>query len=130
MKWSFETVLYLMIMTFMSVALILDHGDAKNATYIEIAATEAALKVPPQGYITPQIKQEIKDFLAGTRGMDPVLVQIDGTNDIALRKVRGQGNDTITLTIKYPRKYYIFFDGMKNSLYTAKRTIKTEYTGR
>lgn len=117
-------------MTFMSVSLILDHGDAKNATYIEIAATEAALKVPPKGYITPEIKQDIKDFLHGTRGMDPTQIEIDGTNDITMRKLRGQGNDTITLTIKYPRKYYIFFGGVKNSMYTAKRTIKSEFTGR
>lgn len=127
MSFTFKMILYLLITTFMMIALILNHADSKNAMYIEMEASEAILKAPPAGYITNALQQKIKDNLVAVRGMNASAITIEGDVNITQRKVIGQVNEDILLKIKYPRQVYIFFGSMINSEYTAYRTIKTEY---
>ncbi|WP_141225013.1 hypothetical protein [Paenibacillus sp. yr247] len=127
MKFTFQQLLWLLISTLMTVALILSHADAKNQTYIEMEATEAILKAPPAGYITPAIQTAIRDNLVNTRHLDPAKLTISGTTNIANRKVKGSGDETISLQISYPRVIYIFFGSVINDSYIVPRTINTEY---
>lgn len=127
MRFTYEMILYLLITTLMGVYLILSNADGKNTAYIEVAATEAMLKCPPYGYITPEIQANIKSFLQETRGMDPSLVTIEGTTTVSQRKEIGSADETITFRIRYPKLRYIFFGGVVQEEYKAKRTIKTEY---
>jgi hypothetical protein len=129
MGFAIETIIYLLITTLMSVSITLGYADGKNATYVEVAATEAMLKAPPYGYITPQIQADIKNFLRDTRGMDPALISITGTIDTGSRKMKGSSDDIISLQISYPRKVLIFMGGVQTSTYRSKRSILTEFTG-
>ncbi|WP_163860410.1 hypothetical protein [Paenibacillus elgii] len=124
-----QFIIFVLVVTYMSISHISGAADAKNSTYLENAATTAILKAPPAGYITPQIQEELRTYLKETRGMDPAQIVIEGTTNISQRKVKNSGDETIELKIRYPRKTILFFDGVKESEYKPKRTIKTEYTG-
>jgi hypothetical protein len=124
-----ELIIFILITTYMSISLLLGHADSLNTTYTEMAVTEAILKAPPDGYITLGIQQDIRTYLKDTRSMDPAQVVIEGTTSVSGRKVKGSGDETITLRVRYPRKTYIFTKGMKNSEYKPFRSIQTEYTG-
>jgi hypothetical protein len=124
----FELILFILVTTYMSISLLLGHADSLNTTYTEMAVTEAILKAPPAGYITPVIQQDIRTYLKDTRGMDPTQVVIEGTTSVSERKVKGSGDETISLRVRYPRKTYIFFGGMRNGEYKPSRSIQTEYT--
>ncbi|NHN33351.1 hypothetical protein [Paenibacillus agricola] len=127
MSFTFKMILYLLITTFMMVAIILDHADNKNVMYIEMEASEAILKAPPAGYITSALQQQIKDNLVQTRGLVSSDIQITGDVSVTQRKVRGSAAEDITLIISYPRRLYIFFGDIVTNDSKAFRRIKTEY---
>ncbi|MEI7026190.1 hypothetical protein [Paenibacillus sp. y28] len=127
MRFTLEMIVFLFFMTLLSVALILDHADSKNESYLQTAATEAMLRVPPSGYITPQIQEDIRGFLLETRGMNPVKVTIEGTTSLSERKVRGSSDEMIELSISYPRQTIGLFGGVTHKEYRATRQILTEY---
>lgn len=116
-----------MIVSLSLVAIILDHADAKNQTYIEMAVTEAILKSAPYGYITDEIQAEIIDYLADTRGMKEEDIILEGTLSIVDRKVKGTGDERIELRITYPRIILIFFGGTINNPVKSYRAINSEF---
>jgi hypothetical protein len=127
-SFTFKMILYLLITTFMSIALILDHADNKNVMYLEMEASEAILKAPPAGYITAALQQQIRDNLVQTRGLVAADIQITGDINVTQRKVRGSAAEDITLIISYPRRIYIFFGSVLPSNNSrAFRKIQTEY---
>lgn len=129
MGFALEMIVYLLISTMMSVSIMLGYADGKNDAYIQTAVTEAMLKAPPYGYITPEIQADVKTFLQETRGMDPAQITIEGTTSVYERKAKGSP-DKIELRVKYPRKTLIFMGGILTDEYKAKRTISSEYKER
>lgn len=116
-----------MIVSLAIVVIILDHADTKNQVYLEMAITEAILKAAPYGYITPEIQQEVKQFLVDARSFKSENIIMEGTINLAERKIKGSGDERIHLKITYPRTVLIFFGNIINKPIGSYRYINTEF---
>ncbi|MEF2246424.1 hypothetical protein [Paenibacillus sp. IITD108] len=127
MKFVYTIILFLLIVSLAIVVIILDHADTKNQVYLEMAITEAILKAAPYGYITPEIQQEVKQFLVDARSFKSENIIMEGTINLAERKIKGSGDERIHLKITYPRTVLIFFGNIINKPIGSYRYINTEF---